>query len=56
MGAHVLLNLLNELREKDKMRGFATTSLRHFICNFAVKHGFLPVNMTLLDNIMGVSK
>ena len=23
MNAHVLLNLLNELRKKDKMRGFA---------------------------------
>ena len=25
MGAHVLLNLLNELGEKDKMRGFLTS-------------------------------
>ena len=27
MSDHVLLNLLNELRERDKMRGFLATSL-----------------------------
>ena len=27
MSAHVLLNLLNELRKRDKMRGFFATSL-----------------------------
>ena len=27
MSAHVLLNLLNELGKRDKMRGFSATSL-----------------------------
>ena len=31
MSAHVLLNLLNELGKKDKMRGFSATSLIHSI-------------------------
>ena len=31
MCAHVLLNLLNELGKRDKMRGFFATSLIHSI-------------------------
>ena len=31
MSAYVLLNLLNKLRKKDKMRGFFATNLKNSI-------------------------
>ena len=30
MSAHVLLNLLKELRKRDKMRGLSSTSVRFY--------------------------
>ena len=33
MNAHVLLDLLNELRKRDKMRGFYATRVNNSIIN-----------------------
>ena len=56
MSAHALLNLLNELRKRNKMRGSAETqdSIYHmtvkwcFICDFALKCTFPTLVNTAL--------
>ena len=47
MGAHVLLNLLNELRKSDKMRGMP--SILSFFCNDFNK--FNNTRAGMLDSI-----
>ena len=47
MGAHVLLNLLNELRKRDKMRGFPSI-LSLFRNEFIT---FINTRARMLDSI-----